>query len=215
MPHLVHPARKTSESSLILITTSDELPVNKRAFVVNCPLIALVFCVIGAGPALAQTFEIGGQSSPQPAKQAPAKKGKAAAYAAQAQAGTSDTSGIGPWGSGLEFSRLARKAEDELKRGNAASAADYTRRALQSAPENADLWFMLGYTSRLAGRLSDSLNAYEEGLKRKPNAPDGLAGLAQTYIKMGRNDDAKRLLLQAIASHPRSDDMLMAGELFM
>src|SRR5437762_7538913 len=66
MPHLVHPARKTSESSLILITTSDELPVNKRAFVVNCPLIALVFCVIGAGPALAQTFEIGGQSSPQP-----------------------------------------------------------------------------------------------------------------------------------------------------
>jgi tetratricopeptide (TPR) repeat protein len=185
--------------------------VNKRAFVLNCSLIALVFPISGAGPVLAQTFEIGGQSSQQQsAQQAPAKKGKGSSTQTFAE-----PVGVKGFGQGLEFARLARKAEDELKHGNAASAADYTRRALESAPENADLWFMLGYTSRLAGRLSDSVNAYEEGLKRKPNAPDGLAGLAQTYIKMGRNDDAKRLLLQAIASHPRPDDMLMAGELFM
>src|SRR5262249_15393185 len=101
------------------------------------------------------------------------------------------------------------------KNGTACTAGECKGRGVQRAAENADLWFMLGYTSRLAGHLSDSVNAYEEGLKRRPNAPDGLAGLAQTYMKMGRNDDAKRLLLQAIASHPRPDDMLMAGELFM
>ena len=179
--------------------------MNKTNFVLNCSLMVLL-AISGIASLAAQTFEIGGQSS-QPTQQPAQKKGKATA--------APEGNGLGGFGAGIEYERLAHKAEDELKHGNYSSAADYTKRALASAPNNADLWFMLGYSSRLAGRLSDSLNAYDEGLKRRPNAPDGLAGLAQTYIKMGRSDDAKRLLLQAIANKPRPDDMLMAGELFM
>ena len=43
-----------------------------------------------------------------------------------------------------------------------------------------------------------------------------MSGLAQTYERMGRTDDAKRLLLQVIRANPnRTNDLLIAGELYM
>jgi tetratricopeptide (TPR) repeat protein len=43
-----------------------------------------------------------------------------------------------------------------------------------------------------------------------------MAGLAQTYAKMGRNEDARRLLEQVIAAKPNSaSDLQLAGELFL
>ena len=40
--------------------------------------------------------------------------------------------------------------------------------------------------------------------------------MAQTYIRMGKADEAKKLLLQVIAANPRrATDLAMAGELFM
>ncbi|HZP22772.1 MAG TPA: tetratricopeptide repeat protein, partial [Terriglobales bacterium] len=54
------------------------------------------------------------------------------------------------------------------------------------------------------------------GLKNAPGNADGLSGLAQTYAKMGRTDDAKRLLTQVIRANPgRTNDVLIAGELYM
>lgn len=182
--------------------------VKRKVLLSNCSLAILLLSLASLPQLTGQTFEVGGQGT-QPATQAPAAKGKAS------QPASSEENSLS-WGSSIELGRMARKAEDELKRGNYAASADYTRRALQSAPQNADLWFMLGYSSRLAGRLSESVNAYHEGLQRKPNSADGLAGLAQTYMKMGRNDDAKKLLLQVVSQNPnRADDALMAGELFM
>ena len=49
-----------------------------------------------------------------------------------------------------------------------------------------------------------------------PGNADGMSGLAQTYARMGRTDDAKRLLLQVIRANPnRTNDLLIAGELYM
>lgn len=162
----------------------------------------------------AQTFEINGQqsqpSSTSPNAKKPAKKG--------AQGATSNApgdTGIG-WGSSIEVGRLARAAEDSLRRGNPAQAADYAQRAVKAAPQDNKLWFLLGYTSRLAGRYQQSLEAYQHGLQNSPGNPDGLSGLAQTYARMGRTDEAKRLLLEVIRAHPnRTNDLLVAGELFM
>lgn len=164
-------------------------------------------------PVLAQTFEVNGQQtqpSPQSPNAGPAKKGRQPA----AQQPSSDN-GIG-WGSSIEVGRLARAAEDSLRRGNPVAAADYAERAVKAAPQDNKLWFLLGYTSRLAGRYQESVDAYQHGLQGAPGSPDGLSGLAQTYARMGRVDEAKRLLLQVIRTNPnRTNDLLIAGELFM
>ena len=161
----------------------------------------------------AQTYEINGQqpqSQPSPAN--PGATGKKGQQSAQANNGET---GIG-WGSSIEVGRLARAAEDALRRGNPSAAADYAQRAVNAAPQDNKLWFLLGYTSRLAGRYPQSVDAYEHGLKASPGNADGLSGLAQTYERMGRTDDAKRLLAQLVRANPgRTNDVLMLGELYM
>ena len=92
----------------------------------------------------------------------------------------------------------------------------YAEHLTQAAPSDACNWFLLGYTSRLAGNSKVSLDAYQKGLARQPNSVEGLSGMAQTYIRMGKADEAKKLLLQVIAANPRrATDLAMAGELFM
>jgi tetratricopeptide (TPR) repeat protein len=120
------------------------------------------------------------------------------------------------WGASIEVGRNARAAVDDLKKGNAAAAAAAAARAVKAAPQNARLWFLLGYSSRLAGQYSISVDAYQQGLRLEHNNLDGLSGLAQTYQRMGRLDDAKRLLMQVVNAAPkRENDLLIAGELFL
>ncbi len=170
-------------------------------------LFYVTFCsLLAAAPVAAQTFEINGQ----PPQNAPQKQNKSGQKTAP---GPSDSIG---WGSSIEVGRLSRAAEDAMKHGNPAAAADYVARALKAAPNNNRLWFLLGYTSRLAGRYQPSVDAYQHGLQNEPNSVEGLSGLAQTYMRMGRADEAKKLLLQVIAANPRRPiDLMMAGELFL
>ena len=175
--------------------------------------VLLILCSLFLSiPAVAQTFEVDGQQS-QAASNSQNNSGKKKNQtSAQANAGNN---GIG-WGSSIEVGRLARAAEDALRRGNAGAAADYAQRAVKAAPQDNKLWFLLGYTSRLAGRYQTSVEAYQHGLQMSPGNADGLSGLAQTYARMGRTDDAKRLLNQVIHANPnRTNDLLVLGELDM
>ena len=175
------------------------------------PVLLIVGLLLLPVALCAQTFEINGQQ-PQSAPAKPGAKQKKGQQSAQTSSGEN---GIG-WGSSIEVGRLARAAEDALKHGNPTAAADYAQRAVNAAPSDNKLWFLLGYTSRLAGRYQQSVDAYEHGLKNSPGNADGLSGLAQTYEKMGRTDDAKRLLMQVIRANPgRTNDLLIAGELYM
>ena len=159
----------------------------------------------------AQTFEVPGQSEPAQKPQARPGKQQKGKAAPQSQAGQ----GLG-WGSSIEVGRMARAAQDALKHNNPVQAANFAERAANAAPQDAKLWFLLGYTSRLAGRNQQSLAAYQRGLKAEPNSVDGLSGMAQTYVKMGQTDQAKRLLTQIIRANPRRQtDLLLAGELFL
>src|SRR4051794_28949544 len=158
-----------------------------------------------------QTFEIGGQQQEQPT---PANKNRRATNSPAGQ-GSASSGSIG-WGQSIYVSRDAHAAETALAKGDAASAATYAERATQAAPQDAKLWFLLGYASRLAGRYPTSLNAFQKGLQLQPGSVEGLSGMAQTYARMGRIDEAKRLLMQVIAANPKRDsDLLIAGELFM
>ena len=175
--------------------------------------VLLIACsLLLSAPVVAQTFEIDGQ----PAQTAPAtKKGQQKSSATSAQSSQSGQNGIG-WGSSIEVGRLARAAEDALRHGDPANAADYAQRAVKAAPQDNKLWFLLGYTSRLAGRYQVSLDAYQHGLQMNPGNADGMSGLAQTYARMGRTDEAEKLLSQVIRANPnRTNDLLIAGELYM
>ena len=176
-------------------------------------LVLLIVCsLFFADAALAQTFEINGQPSQPASSSSQAQRQK---NGSSTQSNASGENGMG-WGSSIEVGRLARAAEDALRRGNSSAAADYAERAVKAAPQDNKLWFLLGYTARLAGRYQTSVEAYQHGLQTAPGNADGLSGLAQTYEKMGRTDDAKRLLLQVIRANPnRTNDLLIAGELYM
>ena len=159
----------------------------------------LFACLARSG---AQTFEVNGQNSSQ-------KTGDAGSAQTSSQAG-SDLS----WGSSIEVARQARAAQDALQRNDYAAAVTYATQAAKSAPQNAELWFLLGYAARLNERYPLSVDSYNHGLQLQPNSVRGLAGLAQTYAKMGRDAEAEQLLRKVVAATPKDAGSLqLAGEL--
>jgi len=171
---------------------------------ISIALVVAVAC--SAGPLLpAQTFEIN-----QPSKQN-AKKGKKAPAAQQPP--SDNANGIG-WGSGIETAREARAVQQALSRNDYKAAIASASRAANSAPQNAQLLFLLGYAARLGGDYNLSLQGYQKGLQRQPASITGLSGMAQTYAKMGRYQEAQDLLNKVLAANPKSaTDLQLAGEL--
>ena len=158
-------------------------------------------------PSHAQTYSVGPSTPAQPQKKS-GQKQKATPAPKPAQP-------LG-WGSNIQNARLANAATEALKNGNRALAVEYAQRAAQAAPENAQLWFLLGYAARLDNNYQLSLASYNHGLRVSPTSVVGLSGLAQTYSLMGRIDDAEHLLQQVIASNPqRRADVLLLGNLYM
>ncbi|MFZ0392323.1 MAG: tetratricopeptide repeat protein, partial [Terracidiphilus sp.] len=155
--------------------------------------LASAACVLSA-----QTYQIGGsQANPQAQKQ------------------ESQGQQLG-WGSNIQNARIARAAQMALQHGQRSLALDYARRAVKSAPNDPQLWFLLGYAARLNNQFKESEAAYQHGLSLSPGSLDGTSGLAQVYSQVGRNADAERLLAKVIAADPRRrDDMEMLGELHM
>lgn len=159
----------------------------------------LGFALSGAGHA--QTYQVAPNASTKP----------------QSSPGSQQTQSqsLG-FGSNIQNARLGRAAELALQRGDHALALNYAQRAAQAAPNDPQLWFLVGYAARLDGKTQQSADAYKRGLALKPGSLEGLSGLAQTYSVMGRTGDAETLLKQVIASDPRrADDALLLGDLYM
>src|SRR5579872_3522482 len=169
-------------------------------------LIASVFFIAAVPLLPGQTFELNQPSN---------KKGKAksAQKSAQGKPSSENENGIG-WGSGIEVAREARAVEQALARNDYRSAIASANRAANAAPQNADLWFLVGYAARLGGDYKLSLQGYQRGLQRKPSSVQGLSGMAQTYAKMGKDAEAQDLLKKVLAANPKSvTDLQLAGEL--
>ncbi|MGA2020092.1 MAG: tetratricopeptide repeat protein [Candidatus Sulfotelmatobacter sp.] len=173
--------------------------------------------------ALAQTYDINGQGGTAAGSASPGsaaasasndQKQKASADSAQ-DSSSQGASGLG-WGSSIEVARQARAAQDALKRNEYATAVSFAERAAHSAPQNADLWFLLGYCDRLGGHYQASVDAFNRGLKLRPGSASGMAGLAQTYAKMGRDAEAEQLLKKVVEANPKdANSWALAGELLL
>ena len=94
--------------------------------------------------------------------------------------------------------------------------SNIAERASQAAPNDPQLWFLLGYAARLNGKTQQSIDAYSHGLRLSPNSLDGISGLAQTDSVAGKNEEAERLLKQVLAADPRrSNDALVLGDIYI
>src|SRR5437879_3923527 len=166
-----------------------------------------LLCVLSS----AQTFEIQGQ---KPQSATPPQKGKSS-KPNSASGSSSGNQGIS-WGTSIDVARQSRAAEDALKRGDYNAATNYASNAAKAAPQEARLWFLLGYASRLSGKYNESVDAFNRGLQVQPNSIEGLSGLAQTYARMGNFNQARALLTRVIALNPkRANDLAIASQLFL
>ena len=167
--------------------------------------LALVMLIWAGARLSAQTFEVGPQGS----------KPTNAPHDKTSKRTPSADSGMG-WGTSIEVARQARAAREALQKNDYRTAASHAGRAAKAAPQNADLWFLFAYASRLAGDYGSSLDAYNRGLQLRPSSVEGLSGLAQTYARMGRGKEAEEVLKRVIAANPSSDaDLRLAGELIL
>ena len=165
-------------------------------------MVAAFACV-----ARGQTYQVGPGGSTQP----PAQNGPAS----QKNQPKGQGQNLG-WGSNIQNARLGRAAEMALQHGNHAQARDYAQRAVEAAPNDPQLWFLLGYAARLDGDYKQAIDAYSHGLRLDPSSLDGQSGLAQIYSLTGRPDEAERILKQVVASSPgRTGDLTMLGEMSM
>ncbi|MGA2353721.1 MAG: tetratricopeptide repeat protein [Terriglobales bacterium] len=192
----------------------------KSRFVSRSILCFLVSSLSGfyACPAVAQTqtYDVNRGGSAAPANQqqnsstnSPAANGAPAGDAQQ------NGSNLG-WGSSIDVARRARAAQEALQRNDYAAAVTFAEQAAKSAPQNAELWFLLGYADRLAEHYQASVDAYNRGLQLQPGSVRGLAGLAQTYAKMGRDAEAENLLRRVVEANPKDANSLqLAGELLL
>jgi len=170
--------------------------------------IVLVCVQIGALACLvrAQTYKVGDGSSQKPQSNA-TDQTPSSEKSPNKQLG---------WGSNIQNARLARAAEQALKNRDFAAAVDYAQRAAQGAPNDPQLWFLLGYAARLDGKFQVAVDSYNRGLHLNPSSLDGISGLAQTYSSMSRTDEAMHLLNQVLTADPkRVNDAVLLGELHM
>jgi tetratricopeptide (TPR) repeat protein len=160
-----------------------------------------------------QTYEITGQGAAPGSSNSKPADGK---DPGSNQDGSSQSSSDLGWGSSIDVARQARAAQDALKRNDFAAAVAYAERAAKSAPQNPELWFLLGYSARLENHYQASVDAYLRGLRIQPRSLKGMAGLAQTYAKMGREAEAEQLLQKVVDANPKDANSLqLAGELLL
>jgi len=154
--------------------------------------------------AFSQTYEVN-QSGSKSTSEQPAVQ----------QAAPQSGSNLG-WGSSIEVARQARAAQDAIARGDFAAAISFAEHAANAAPQNAEMWFLLGYAARLGERYQQAVDAYNHGLRVQANSARGIAGLAQTYAKMGRDAEAEAVLQKIINSNTTDANTLqLAGELMI
>ena len=93
-------------------------------------------------------------------------------------------------GADSEFNRgvRARLAQDWP------TAVDAFRGAIAQRAEFPEAWNELGFALRNQGRYTESLQAYDEALRLRPNFPEALEYLGEAYVKLGRLEDARRVL---------------------
>src|SRR5437868_12438937 len=101
-----------------------------------------------------------------------------------------------------------------LRARNYDQAVELSRAALQSSPNNAQLWTLQGIAFASKGSNKDALTAFQRALKISPNSIAALAGAAQLEYQAGHQTAVPLLdhLLQLRPEDPTANAMLAVLE---
>lgn len=85
----------------------------------------------------------------------------------------------------------ANRAVNQMRAGAARGAFGYLRRAIETAPENEDLWINLGAAYAMEGDYGSSVEAYEVALQIDSDSRAAMSGLARSHGKAGHTELAE------------------------
>ena len=108
-------------------------------------------------------------------------------------AGNSHAAG-GYGNSGAQDSIYLKNAKNFIKMKNYVSAEQLLKTESVRDSLNADVWNLLGFTSRKLKKYEQSEAAYERALKLNPHHKGALEYMGELYITLGENIKAKELL---------------------
>lgn len=77
--------------------------------------------------------------------------------------------------------------------------------------ETSDTVFFMALMMERKGQLAQAKELYERALGSAPNYPSVITGTARVWLKLGRNDDARKLILSHIDRFPDDPDALLVA----
>lgn len=97
---------------------------------------------------------------------------------------------------------LTHRAKQAFLAGNYPLAIDLYNQAVDAAPCDGRGWQGLGIIYFKMRKYSEAEKAYMDGLYYSPNNPFLLQGYASMIIKLGRMENARKILLTSVKHHP-------------
>src|SRR6185436_13414284 len=119
-----------------------------------------------------------------------------AAFAALRLAAVLSIVAVGGAAGPAAFAEPSSPAADPVRQPVTTPNADneFNRGVIAQRAEFPEAWNELGFALRNQGRYTESLQAYDEALRLRPNFPEALEYLGEAYVKLGRLEDARRVL---------------------
>jgi len=114
---------------------------------------------------------------------------------------------LGFW---IEVARQVRARADALNQGDYASAVSHADQAAKAAPQDAEIWFPAWLLRPPSEHYQVQWTLTSMASNATPTPCAGLAGLAQTYVKMGRDVEARQVLLQVVQANPKIQTALLS-----
>jgi tetratricopeptide (TPR) repeat protein len=90
--------------------------------------------------------------------------------------------------------RLTNEGLALANAGNWAGAEEKYRAAIRADRKIPEAWNGLGHALKKQARYDAALAAYDEALRLRPSYPQALEYLGETYVELGRLDDARAVL---------------------
>ena len=95
-----------------------------------------------------------------------------------------------------------QKGLKELWQENWSAALTCFQKAKEKSPQDADVWFQLGYCYSKLGRYQEGIESYKQAIKIKPDFAESHYNLGVAYSKLGRSQEAIESFKQAIRIKP-------------
>ena len=101
-----------------------------------------------------------------------------------------------------DVQELFNKGLKELGQENWSAALTCFQKAKEKNPQNADVWFRLGYCYDELGRYQDAIEAFKQAIRIKPDDAEAHYNLGVAYGKLDRHQDAVEAYKQAVRIKP-------------